>query len=453
MLLKNVTKAVVISSFLILSSCQKNIFQSQTVSPATLRDVSALRLNYRYEPDVPAPTAEQKNNSAEERNGAIQSDFDQNRSQEMLDKTILSPDKKRVLAIYHRINDVQSEFRLDMYSPDGKLLRKITPDSMAVHFPDTIVWSPDSTNIAFVAMARAGDQGNGVNLVTVPSGNTNTNTANTNAATAETNANVNTNTETVNPESNTNTNVSAVPTPTAPPGVLTFRTEQIYVCNSEGDGLKPITQNEGLIYFYYVWSPDGSMLASLAATYREWQFLQYQADTKGEKFTPQGRPRLVEVNGRERRLDDALTPVRPVWSPDSAKVAVAFDRQIRIYDTIGNTPTQAAIPLRNSLLLSSQLYDQELIKKDSANSNTNVATVANTNTNVNAVTNQPSTTLPDEASLVSFNPIITLEWTADNLLYFQTGYLKLLKNDAESVRSYLRWHRLALSPQAVSVSK
>jgi hypothetical protein len=27
---------------------------------------------------------------------------------------------------------------------------------MAVHYPDTIVWSPDSANVAFMAMTRAG---------------------------------------------------------------------------------------------------------------------------------------------------------------------------------------------------------------------------------------------------------------------------------------------------------
>lgn len=441
MLLRKLTATALIGSFLILSGCQKNIFQSPTVAPITMRDVPALRLNYRYEPDVPAPT-DDKQNAAEERNAAVQADFDQNRPQELLDKTIISPDKKRVLAIYHRAEDVQSEFRLDMYSPDGKLLRKITPDTMAVHFPDTILWSPDSTNVAFVAMLRAGSYS--AAPVASPNTNANNNPANTNAnANVETNINA----ETANAGTNINSAVPAVPTPISPTGVLTFRTEQIYICNSEGDGTKPITQNEGLIYFYYVWSPDSSMLVSLAATIREWQFLQYQADLKGENFVPLGRARLVEKTGRQRLLDDALTSVRPVWSPDSSKVAVGFgsDKQIRIYDAIGNSPTQAAIPLRNSLLTSSQVYDQQLIQKESANS-TMQTNSANANT-------QTATVLPDEASLVSFNPIVALEWTSDDLLYFQTGYIKMMKNEADSVRSYLRWHRLILSPQAVSLGK
>ena len=65
-----------------------------------------------------------------------------------------------------------------------------------------------------------------------------------------------------------------------------------------------------------------------------------------------------------------------------------------------------------------------------------------------APVNQETTTLPDESSLVSFNPIITLEWTANEMLYLQTGYIKQMKNEADSARSYLRWHRLIFSPQA-----
>jgi hypothetical protein len=446
MFLRKIIILVFSGSILLLNGCQKNVFQSPTVAPATLRDVPSLRLNYRYEPDVPAPADDTKKVVSEERNAAIQADFDQNRPQELLDKTLASPDKNKILAVYHRATDVQAEFRLDMYSSEGKLLRKITPDSMAAHFPDTIVWSPDATTLAFVAMVRAGEPGNISPNANI--NNANTNSVNTNANSTNNNA-ANANTEIANTEANVNANVATPPpvtTPTAPANVLTFRTEQIYVCNSDGEGLKAVTQNEGLIYFYYVWSPDSQMLASLAATYREWQFLNYQSEQKGEAFNPLGRPRLVEKNGRERRLDDALTQVRPVWSPDSAKVAVGFDKQIRIYDAIGNAPTQAAIPLRNSLLISSQAFDRELQRREAANN-------ANTNTNASnsANTNQPLTTLPEESTLVSFNPIVTLEWTADDLLYFQTGYIKQMKNDADSVRSYLRWHRLILSPQAVSL--
>lgn len=425
-----------------LTACQRSIFESPTVSPSTLKDVPAQRLNFRFEADVPPPTDPNQKPQAEERNAAIQNDFDTNRPLEILVKTIPSPDKKRVLVVYSKAQDAPSEFRLDMYTPDGKILRRVTPDGMGVHFPDTIVWSPDSANVAFVAMIRAGQTALQPSVNSNSGVNSNTQTdANTQTDSAE-NANSANQSGTI---SDAETNLAPVVTPPiaeAPTNVLTFRTEQIYLCNSEGDGLKPITQNEGLIYFYYVWSPDSSMLAALAAKFDEWRFLQFQADKVDEVFVPQGRPRIVEKNGRERRLDDNLTAVRPVWSPDSAKVAIGFDKQIRIYDGIGESPTQAAIPLRNQLLISSQKYDQELQRREQ-NVNAPAADAA-------APTNQTVSTLPDENSLVSFNPIINLVWEQDSLLYLQTGFVKQFKN-GEGSRSYLRWHRLVFSPQAVAL--
>lgn len=422
--------ASLLAFVLVAASCQKDNRTSQGSTPATLGEVPAARLNFRYEADVPGPA--DTNAKSDERNAAVQADFDGSRPQEVVDKTLAAPDKKHVLVVYHRATDVPSDYRLDMYSADGKLLRKITPDAMAAHFPDTIVWSPDSSAVAFVAMIRAGQDDSRsapVNpTIEVP--------ANT----------VETNSENVNGEANSNV-ATAAPTPAAPTGILTFRTEQLYVCNADGDATKALTQNEGLIYFYYVWSPDSSALAALAATAREWQYVQSQADSKGEAFTPLGRPRVVEKNGRERRLDDALTTVRPVWSPDSAKVADAFDTQIRVYDAGGNNPTQAAIPLRNQLLISSQAYDRDQQKKLQAANSSNNETDANAATNTAANTEQGATTLPDEKSLVSYNPIIELEWSVDNILYLRTAYVKRMKNDADSVTSFARWHRLIFSYQ------
>jgi hypothetical protein len=185
------------------------------------------------------------------------------------------------------------------------------------------------------------------------------------------------------------------------------------------------------------------MLAALATTAREWRYLEVISGSKGEVMVPQGRPRVIEKNGRERRLDDNLTAIRPVWSPDSSKIAAAFETQIRIYDADGNAPTQAAIPLRNQLLISSQAYDRDQQRKLQA---------TNSGADVNAPTpesspDQPLSTLPDEKLLVSYNPIVEIAWTADDLLYLQTAYLKRMKNEADSVRSFARWHRLALSPQ------
>src|SRR5688500_18349322 len=154
--MQSVTKILAIIYLLSMTACHRSIFESPTVSPSSLRDVPAQRLNFRFEPDVPPPTDPNQKPQVEERNAAIQNDFDTNRPLEILVKTIPSPDKKRVLVVYSKAQDAPSEFRLDMYSPDGKILRRVTPDGMGVHFPDTIVWSPDSANVAFVAMIRAG---------------------------------------------------------------------------------------------------------------------------------------------------------------------------------------------------------------------------------------------------------------------------------------------------------
>ena len=61
-------------------------------------------------------------------------------------------------------------------------------------------------------------------------------------------------------------------------------------------------------------------------------------------------------------------------------------------------------------------------------------------------------TLPDPSTLVSFNPIVALNWTADDMLYFQTAYIKRMKNENDSVTSFLRWHRLILSMQPVQTA-
>lgn len=398
---------------------------SEPAATAALHDVPAVRLNYRFEADVPPPAIETPPRSDVERNGGVQADFDTNRSQELLDRTITSPDKKRVLAVYRTVNDLPSEVRLDMYSSEGKLLHRVTADTMAGHFPDTITWSPDSKTLAFVATNRT------IGLTPVTPPQMGIPPPDANAAAPDANA-VPAPTPTI-----------TAPTPAAPTGILTFRTEQIYICDSEGTGVKALTQNDGLIYFYYVWSPDSSVLAALAATSREWRIQEIMSEGKSEMMVPQGRLRIIEKNGRERRLDDNMTSVRPVWSPDSTKLAVSYETQVRIYDAAGTTPTQAAIPLKNPLLISSQAYDRDQQRKLAASN-------ANTDPNSPAPTpapDQPLTTLPDEKLLVSYNPIVEVAWTADDLLYVKTAYLRRMKNDADSVTSFARWHRLVLSGQ------
>lgn len=450
--------AALLISVSLTTGCQNNIFQPANSTPPTMLEVPSVRLNYKYEADVPAPSSIDTNKAvSEERNAAVQSDFDANRQLELLDRTLLSADQKRILAVYHRISDMPDQdqmdvFRLDMYSSEGKLLRKLTPETMAAYFPETIVWSPDSGSLAFVAKTRA-IQPNADSAVTPPADNANTTTN----SQLEGNSNITGNTANSNNEP-----TRPSPTPAPPTGVLTFRTQQVYICNADGNGLKPLTQNEGIIYFYYAWSPDSTMLAALATTAREWKYSEITANSKGEMMVPSGRPRIIEKNGRERRLDDNQTPIWPVWSPDSTKVAAAFDveipdaqnpnkkrrdTQIRIYDTMGTNPTQAAILLRNQLLISSLAYDRQQQKLAQSASN------ENTESNVASDPEQPLSTLPDENTLVSYNPIVEIAWPSDDLLYLKTAYLKRMPNVADNVTSFARWHRLVFLPQLAAAPK
>jgi len=424
--------AVLLVSISLTFGCQNNIFQPQNTAPPAMRDVPSVRLNYKYEADVPAPASNAGRYESEERHAAVQAEFDANRPLELLDQTISSPDKKKILAVYHRISDAQDQdgldvYRLDMYSAEGSLIKKLTPETMAVYFPETIVWSPDSNSLAFVAKTRAAQAESETTFLNPTDG-----TASNSEIESNSNVTANSTIGSTKPSS----------TPASPTGILTFRTQQIYVCNADGNGLKALTENEGLIYFYYAWSPDSSMLAALATTAREWKYQEISTDSKGEMMVPSGRLRIIEKNGRERRLDDGATAVHPIWSPDSAKVAVAFDTQIRIYDAGGTNPTQAAIPLRNQLLISSQAYDREQ-QRQAQLANTDAEVLSSTS----ATPNQPLTTLPDEKLLVSYNPIVELAWRADDLIYLKTAFVRRPINDLVGVTSFARWHRLALTSQ------
>lgn len=209
--------------------------------------------------------------------------------------------------------------------------------------------------------------------------------------------------------------------------VATFNTEQIYVCNRDGYDLKPMTSREGLIYFYFVWAPDGHAMAALACTEDEWNARDRQYKL------PAGRPRLIAPDGTERLLDDGLTEALPVWSPDASKVATAFDTEVAIYDSSGKTPTHGRLPLSEQLIAASVAYEQKTAtRKASDNSNSAPSPTPAAST---------ASTVP-----ASFNPIIRLEWRRPEALYFQTAYVRLMPN--ETINTFQRWHLLSLSAQA-----
>jgi hypothetical protein len=221
-----------------------------------------------------------------------------------------------------------------------------------------------------------------------------------------------------------------LPTPSVAPAfepVPVYGTEQIYLCNRDGFELRPLTTRDGLIYFSLAWAPDNHALVALACREDEWE-----ARSQASKL-PAGRPRLIELDGRERLLDDGLTEAVPVWSPDSSKVATGFETTVKIYDAATTvTPTQASAPLRDPLLAASAAYDEKnLQSKTPAGGKGNEAAAPATQAS---------------GAPVSFNPIVRLNWADDRTIFIQTAYIRIYAT--EPVITFQRWHRLNLSIQA-----
>jgi hypothetical protein len=201
--------------------------------------------------------------------------------------------------------------------------------------------------------------------------------------------------------------------------VPVYNTEQLYICNRDGFELRPLTTRGGLIYFYLAWAPDNHALVALACREDEWEVRER------ESKLPAGRPRLVEADGRDSLLDDGLTEAGPVWSPDSSKVAAAFETEVKIYDALsGETQTRASLALREPLLKASAEYDAKHLDSKSK-------------------TNEAA-----GATAVSFNPIVRLNWPEDKTLFFQTAYIRIY--GSEPVVTFQRWHKLNLSRQATT---
>jgi hypothetical protein len=371
-------------------SC-KSITDRQNVRPLVMRDVPAQRLAYRFEPDVVVP-AEITNENTDDKIEAIQIDFNTRRQDDALLRTVRSPDGQRALALYGTANEPRQAFHIDLYSSDGKFIRNLTPPDLSCVFPETVSWSPAGNHITFIAHKNVKPTPSPTPVDATP-------------------------TETV----------EAAPLPSiAPafPAIQLFDTEQIYICNRDGYDLKPITSREGLIYFYSSWAPDSHALVAMACRETEWE-----AREKELKL-PTGRPRLISLEGSERLLDDRLTEALPVWTPDSSKVATAFETDVMIYDAATNKPTQARIPLSDVLLAASRIHEQK----------------AQAGKKENDEGGAPSGNKPADVIPASYNPIIRLEWATPEKLYLLTAYVRLIPN--EPITTFQRWHLLVLSPQA-----
>jgi hypothetical protein len=363
------------------------------VRPLVLRDVPAQRLAYRFEADVVLP-AELQAPDPNEKLPSIQSDFTGRRPNDALLRTVTSPDGQRALALYGTEDEPGPAFRIDLYASDGRFLKNLIPPTLSCVFPETVAWTSDGNFITFIAHKSVKPAPTPTPPVDLAP----------------------------DPES------SPLPAPSvAPafPAVAVFNTEQIYICNRDGYSLRPLTAREGLIYFYYSWAPDNHAVVALACKESEW-------DAREKSFRlPAGRPRLIEIDGNERLLDDQSTETLPAWSLDSAKVATAFETDVAIYDAAAaSKPTQARIPLRDVLVAASVAYEEKNAIKEKGEEEKNK--------------NEPPKNW--QGPPPSFNPIVRVEWPSPEMLYLQTAFVRVYTS--ETINTFQRWHRLLLSPQA-----
>jgi hypothetical protein len=387
-------------SLLWLATSCSSESEEQKLRPRQLRDVPARALAFNFQADVDAPPE-----AAEEPKilPAIQDDFDKRHPDFALQRTIVSPDKQRALAIYNTADEPSQTYRIDLYSAEGAFIRDMTPPELAVVFQDSVIWSPDSNFIAFVGRKSLKAEPSPSPLGEPPL-------------------------------TLTEPGASPIPTSSVLPSfapVRTFNTEQVYLCNRDGYDLKPLTTRDGLIYFALSWAPDNHALAALACKESEWDEREKQLKTAA------GRPRVISVDGQERLLDDALAEAPPVWSLDSSKIATAFGVEIGIYDAAGKAPGQARIALRERLLSASAAFDE----KSGANKK-------QSNPPSSKVTPEPGPTT--DAIPVSFNPIVRIEWPTPERLYVETAYVSLR---SELIKTFSRWHVLVLSPQAAVLGR
>lgn len=380
-------------------SCRTNP-EKESVRPLSLRDVPAQRLAFSFKPDVGAPAAGPADE--QEKIEKIQKDFETRRPEEALVRGVVSPDGQRVLALYETGALPSGEFRIDMYAADGTFLRKVTPPQLSCTFAPVVAWSPDGNSIAFVARKALLPQ-----PAPTPSDPL--------------------------PEPGQPTPVPSTEPAFAP--VAAFSTEQIYVCNRDGFDLHPLTTRDGLIYFYFAWAPDARALAALACKPAELD------ESESARQAPQGRPRVITLDGRERLLGDDLKDALPVWSPDASKIATAFDTDVWVYDASTSTPTAARIPLRDPLRAASIAFDAQHLsarnrKAEGAGDKSKDGAAA-------------AAAAPQGGPPKSFAPIIRLEWTRPETLLIQTGYIRRYPSAPE----YPRWHELHLSTQAALLSR
>lgn len=393
-----------------------------SVVPKELRDVPADRLAFRFEPDVSEESLPERlrKDEPEEPLAAIKTAFETERPADALIRTVADPTGQRALALYgtSETSGSSTDYRIDLYSAGGQFIRNVLPRDLTGVFPNEVAWSPDGQRILFIGIRNPAQQASPTPAEPPPPDLSATPGAGEQAA---------------------------APAPSAAPiipSVQTFRTEQVYAGDRDGFNLRPLTAREGLIYFKLAFSPDGSQVAALACKEDEWE------SRRSQGLLPAGRPRLVTLEGQERLLDDRLTAAAPVWSPDGAKVATAFDYDVAVYDAAGSRPTAGQLSLEEPLRAASVEYDARVFKKAGPQGKGAPTAPQQANAEANAGAAAGATT----SVLISLNPFVRLEWVEPETIYAQTAFVRFYRTEPLPTFKYTRWHALHLSPQAAVLS-
>src|SRR5215211_5710873 len=149
MLQRSTKSIILLLLFFVFTVGCKSVIDRQDVRPRILRDVPARNLAYRLAPDVTPPSADIDDTL--DKFEAVANDFSTKRKDEALLRTVVSPDGRRVLALYGTADESGSTFRIDLYNSDGQFLRDLIPPDLSCVFLDTVTWSPDGNFINFIA--------------------------------------------------------------------------------------------------------------------------------------------------------------------------------------------------------------------------------------------------------------------------------------------------------------
>ncbi len=122
-----------ILALLFVLSCKDVVEVRHDIRPRVMRDVPAQNLAYRLETDVSPPT-DQKFDELD-KVGPVANDFAAKRPDDALIRTVVSPDGRRVLALYGTELEPSSVFRIDLYNSEGQFLRNLVPPDLACLFP------------------------------------------------------------------------------------------------------------------------------------------------------------------------------------------------------------------------------------------------------------------------------------------------------------------------------